>query len=253
MRTSPDSRIGKSFHLPTGDSFDLLNLFHIVLRLKQLNRGKRRAAREGISHKGRSVHQRMFRVIIEKSIKYLFILPQSPRDQCNRRSMPFRGPEYPEAPDLHKAVSGSAKSGCHLIKTSSTPYLSQSSLAFSKMKCRTSAFRQHPVKRFHQHAVQLVMILFKCFLQRRIQSECEPHTGLHHTLSAQNGSPIIACLHRLKGIAVVRVFQRQNHCSLLIAAVHIIPQRHFQRYSTATLLNPKSNSPDRPAARCQFF
>ena len=37
----PDSRIGKSFHLPTGDSFDLLNLFHIVLRLKQLNRGKR--------------------------------------------------------------------------------------------------------------------------------------------------------------------------------------------------------------------
>ena len=41
---------------------------------------------------------------------------------------------------------------------------------------------------------------------------------------------IIACLHRLKGIAVVRVFQRQNHRPLLIAAVHIILQRHFQRY-----------------------
>ena len=75
------------------------------------------------------------------------------------------------------------------------------------------------------------MILFKCFLQRRDLRRNVNHIractiGFQHKMVVL----IIACLHRLKGIAVVRVFQRQNHRPLLIAAVHIILQRHFQRY-----------------------
>ena len=75
------------------------------------------------------------------------------------------------------------------------------------------------------------MILFKCFLQRRDLRRNVNHVWAC-TIRFQHKMVvlIIARLHRLKGIAVIRVFQRQNHRPLLIAAVHIILQRHFQRH-----------------------
>ena len=105
--------------------------------------------------------------------------------------MPFRGPEYPEAPDL-------PQSGFRFCQIRLPPHQKPAArrtyhrvpLPSPKMKCRTSAFRQHPVKAVpparSSTCHDTVQMLSPA---PGSQSECEPHTGLHHTLSAQNGSP----------------------------------------------------------------
>ena len=133
----------------------------------------------------------MFRVIIEKSIKYLFICHSRRMTNVTAGQCLSEGIQnIRKHPICHKAVSGSAKSGCHLIKTSSTPYLSQSSLAFSKMKCRTSAFRQHPVKAVPPARSSTCHDTVQMLSPAPDLSRNVNHIrACTHTLSAQNGSP----------------------------------------------------------------
>ena len=73
------------------------------------------------------------------------------------------------------------------------------------------------------------MVCLKRLLQRRdLRRDMDDIWACPVRLQHEMIIFIIPCLHRLKSVSMVGMFQSQDHRSLFIPAVHVVLKRHFQ-------------------------
>ena len=128
----------------------------------------------------------------------------------------------------HKAVARAAKAGGNFVKDQQHIVLAaQLTGALQKRNVIHLHTARALQQRLYDKAVEPVVVFFKGLLQRRDRGR-----NMHHALFFVKGEMIILVVphfHGFKGVAVVGALQRQ-HQRALAALVHIVLQRHFQRY-----------------------